>query len=318
MKHPNLSESDYGTVLFLGNSGSGKTYGLKQVLNVLQKKTPGLPLYTINVKDHEYAKDFKRHRAIDFSQVSKIGANSVVVIEDIINLTAKEELIFRHLLNWDAHHKKIKVFCVSHNIYKTNIYNTVTFFKFIVFTSSLGNLFVMNKVFSYLTVKPEILSDWQERIRSFEGKKGVYFYFDNEQRKLFATNDLTNFKASREIGSADFAGSAGHGEPGLKKQRDILQQRFQMFFKGRKNAPQAFAVFSIINECLDPRHINPVDLTLQFRSGTELKGVSLTDYIDCMLDPDPKNYPCKDYAVVHNYVSKHCKVPAIFLLNKNF
>ena len=98
-----------------------------------------------------------------------------------------------------------------------------------------------------------------------------------------------------------------------------MQQRFQLFFKGQKNSAQAFAMFSIINECLDPNHINSIDLSLQFRSREgKLKSVSLTDYIDCMLEKDPNNVPHKDFVVVHNYVTKHCNVPAIFLLNKHF
>ena len=316
MTHPSLSDCEYGTVLFLGNSGTGKTFGLKQVLAKLQEKSPVPPLYTINVRDDEYTKDLKKHKSINFSQLSKIPENSVVIIEDIINLTTKEEIIFRQLLNQDAHHRKLKVFCVSHNIFKTNIYNTVTFFKFIVFTSSLGNLFVINKVFAYLAVRPEISTNWQEKIRSFHGKQGIYFYFDNNQRKLFATNNLSNSESTREIGSADYNTTV---EQTLKKQREILQQRFQLFFKGRKNSSQAFAVFSIINECLDPNHINSIDLSLQFRSREgKLKSVSLTDYFDCMLEKNPNNVPHKDFVVVHNYVTKHCNVPAIFLLNKHF
>ena len=39
IKHPNLEECDYGRVLFLGASGTGKSYGLKELVQSLQQKT---------------------------------------------------------------------------------------------------------------------------------------------------------------------------------------------------------------------------------------------------------------------------------------
>ena len=55
--------------VILGSSGTGKLFGLKQVLTKLQNKSPVPTLYTINVKDQEYAKDFKKHQVIGFDKI---------------------------------------------------------------------------------------------------------------------------------------------------------------------------------------------------------------------------------------------------------
>ena len=155
---PGLLDVEYGSVLFLGGTGTGKTFGLKIILKQILSLQKHATLYTINVKDSEYAAEFKKqHVATKFEKIESFRKGSVVVVEDIIDLNTKEEIALRQLLNWHAHHKKLKVFCVSHNIFKTKLYNTLSYFKFVIFTSSLGNLFVLGKCLAYHQLEPEIV-----------------------------------------------------------------------------------------------------------------------------------------------------------------
>ena len=75
------------------------------------------------------------------------------------------------------------------------------------------------------------------------------------------------------------------------------------------------AVFSIMNQCLDPEQFKLVDLTVKFRSknGGEVKSVSVIDYIDCLLDPEAQ--PTQAQEILHNFVRSHCTIPKIFVLN---
>ena len=57
---PNLINVEYGSVLLLGGTGTGKTYGLKSMLTTLLDKSSKICLYTINVKDPEYVENFKK------------------------------------------------------------------------------------------------------------------------------------------------------------------------------------------------------------------------------------------------------------------
>ena len=312
---PNLVNVDYGSVLLLGGTGTGKTYGLKSMLNTLLGTSSKISLYTINVKDSEYVEDFKKnHISTTFDKISGIKPGSIVVVEDIIDLRPKEEIALRQMLNWEAHHKKLKIFCVSHNIFKTKLYNTISYFTFVMFTSSLGNLFVLTKCLGYFQLEPQIIESWVEKIKLFRGALGVYIFFDVSRRKLFATNNLTRGESSKQIGSSEEGSS---GKVDQDKKRAALQNRFELFFKGRKNSQQAMAVFSILNQCLEPDLIKSIDLTLNFNSKKGIKGVSVVDYIDSMLDSE-SSPPSTAQLVLHNYVRERCTIPRIFLLNKNF
>ena len=315
IEHPNLEKCNYGRVLFLGASGTGKSYGLKELVQNLQQKTrPVPPVYTINVGDADFSTGLKKQVTATFAQMAKIKEGSIVVVEDIINLNTKEEVCLRQLLNYWAHHKSLKVFCVSHNIFKTKLFNTLSYFHFVIFTSSLSNLHLLKKCLSYFQVDPEVVSGWQAKIKSFGGPKGVYYFWDNSQRIFFATNKLTDPGSARELGKADSPDQDASEE----KLRADLQRRFDIFFRGRQNAAQASAVFSIIVDCLNPKHIRLTDLTLNFTSRQGPKRVSLVDYVNSLLTADPKNKPEPSHLIVHKYVSTHCTIPEIFLLNSQF
>ena len=320
MLSPNLQNAEYGCVLLLGGSGTGKSYGLKEIINVLQSSAPVPRLYTINVRDLEYTNGtFKKHSSIGFDKVSKIKEKSLVVIEDIINLSIKEEIQLRNLLNYDAHHKKMKVFCVSHNIFKTKLYNTISYFKFIVFTSAISNLQLLKKCFQYFAIPSDIIEQWCDKIQMFKGQFGIYFYFDTNTRIFYATNNIKDPSSGKEIGRADVHNSTVT----VEKQRQLLQNRFEIFFKGRQNASQANAVFSIIVNCLkDPlTNVRPVDLTLTFYSTQHgnLKRVSLVDYVNTLLDANPTDVqPPLAHLIVHKYINSLCNIPNIFVLNPYF
>ena len=175
---PNLKDCKYGCVLLLGGSGTGKSHGLKQMIADLQVTTnKNVPhLYSINVRDQEYLTEFKQHTAISFEKINTIKDGSLVIVEDIITLSTKEEVSLRQLLNWQAHHKQLKVFCVSHNIFKTKLFNTISYFQYVVFTSSLSNLTVIKNCLNYFQVAPEVWDQLQTKIKLFDSKQGVYFF----------------------------------------------------------------------------------------------------------------------------------------------
>lgn len=313
---PNLKKCKYGCVLLLGGSGTGKSHGLKQMIADLQvsagKNSPHL--YSINVRDQEYLDEFKQHTPISFDKINLVRNNSIVIVEDIITLNTKEEISLRQLLNWQAHHKELKVFCVSHNIFKTKLFNTISYFHYVVFTSSLSNLAVIKNCLSYFQVTPEVWEHLQSKIKTFEGKQGVYFFFDTNKRAFYVTNNLLDPGSTRLLAHAEKSVDSTNQK--AEKIKQELQKRFELFFKGRENAPQANAVFSILVNCLNPEHVRLVDLTLKFNSARGIRRVSLVDYINSLLDARPSAQPDQSQLVVHNYIKSHCKIPEIFLLNK--
>lgn len=295
-----------------GRHGQRQNFWLKKHFKraAVVERNGGKKLYTINVKDSEYVDEFKsNHFRIQLDKRDLIRPGSVVVVEDIINLTTKDEISLRLLPNYDVHHKKLKVFCVSHNIFKTKLYNTISYFNFILFTSSLGNLYVMRKCIAYYQIEAEQVETWMEKFKMFQGKQGIYFFFDASQRQFYATNNLLSANASRPI-------LAQTKERDVEKIRAALQARFELFFRGRKNYSQAVAVFSIIIQCLNPDQFKLVDLTVKFRSkraSGDVRSVSVIDYIDCLLNVEAR--PTQAQQVLHNFVRSHCVIPKIFMLN---
>lgn len=315
---PNLKNVAYGCVLLLGGSGTGKSHGLKQMIADLQNTAgKNIPhLYSINVRDQEYLNEFKQHTSTSFEKINSIRDNSLVIVEDIITLTNKEEVNLRQLLNWQAHHKQLKVFCVSHNIFRTRLFNTISYFQYVVFTSALSNLAVIKNCLRYFQVAPEVWDQLQSKIKLFEGKQGIYFFFDTNKRAFYATNSLTDTDGTRLLANAEKLTDSSQQK--IEKCRQSLQKRFELFFKGRENSSQANAVFSILVNCLNPDHVRLVDLTLKFNSAKGIQRVSLVDYINSLLDSQAKLEPDQSQMVVHNYIKSHCTIPKIFLLNKFF
>ena len=315
---PSLQNCDYGCVLFLGGSGTGKSYGLKEIIKSLQAPPvrPTPHLYSINVRDKEYLTDFSHHTPTTFDKLSAIKDKSIVIVEDIISLATREEVNLRQLLNWQAHHKTLKVFCVSHNIFKTKIFTTISYFRFIIFTSSLSNLTVIKNCLNYFQLAPQVWEELQSKIKIFDGKQGIYFFFDTNKRALYVTNNLVDASSTRLLGNAEKV-SEPEDKTG-QKLRQELQSRFEFFFKGRENAPQANAVFSVLINCINPLHVCLVDLTLKFNSALGVRGVSLVDYIDALLNARPKNEPDESQLVVHKYLKNKCNIPKIFVLNNYF
>ena len=315
---PNLKNVLHGCVLILGGSGTGKSHGVKQMISNLQDLSPkNIPhVYSINVRDKEYLTEFKQHTSISFEKITSIRDNSIVLVEDIITLTTKEEVQLRQLLNWQAHHKQLKVFCVSHNIFKTKLFNTISYFQYVVFTSALSNLAVMKNCLRYFQVEPEVWEELQSKIRLSEGKQGTYFFFDTNKRAFYVTQNLTDQSESRLLANAEKTTDTSQQK--LEKSKQALQKRFELFFKGRDNSSQANAVFSILVNCLNPDHVRLVDLTLKFNSAKGIQRVSLVDYINSLLDSQARHEPDHSQMVVHNYIKSHCTIPKIFLLNKFF
>ena len=309
-----MTDCDYGCVLLLGGSGTGKTYGLREILANLQSVKPRPLVYTINAKDSEYVSVAKKKPQVcTFDSIKNIKPNSIVVIEDIITLSTKDEIALRQLLNYYSHHHKLKVFCVSHNIFKTKLYNTISYFHFVVFTSSLGNLNLIKNTFGYFQLEPIVVQNWCRKFKFFAAKKGVYCYFDVTERIFYATNNIAKKEAAKQLGTAD----SDDSKPDSITQKQNLQSRFDLFFKGRPSGAQASAVFSILINCVNTEHVRSHDLTLGFASASGVKRVSLVDYVDALLNNRQK-IPDKNLQTVHNYISSHCKIPEIFMLNKHF
>ena len=292
-------------------SGSGKSTLLKKLALTAPKKSG---LYLINTRGDEAAEYKNMHRKtknINFLLLNKVAPNSIIFIEDLIYMNDKHEQALRQCLNYDAHHHKIKVFCVSHTVHKNKIYSTLPLFHYIVFTSAPSNLPVLRFVLNFFKFEKPVIKEWSNAFLDKAGTFGIYFCFDCSSMKFYISIDDGKSWSLLKDGEENNAREV--------ESQEVIIKKFEKFIKGHSKRAFASALFSIIIQ--SKAVIDTVDYTIVFKMNAtgKTKKVSLVDYILCLLDESSKR-PHVDYKVVHRYLvnKKNVVYPKSFIKNKCF
>ncbi len=320
-------------------SGTGKSSLLKKIL--LQSKTTNhqLLVYCVNVGPvelAEYKDDLgsKRVISLSFSQLSTTRPNSTIIFEDIIYLTPANEKTLRQCLNFDAHHKAQKVFCVTHSVQKTAVWSLLPFFHYLIFSNSPSNKPVIRTCLkTVFKMDASIVENWLVQFlaltKTNKESKNCYFYFDTSLMKFYFTSDLLNsITNSRQLSDTSTIPDLSSGRVDAlaaqekeknELQKTFLESKFDKFTETHLLRAQAAAVFSILINCLNLSLVRDHDLTISFQSNLvrKTKRISLVDYILCLLD-SAGNPPSQDLLVLHNYLKTFCNIPSIFVSNPHF
>lgn len=300
-------------------SGTGKSTLLKNLVSSIggKKKIHLLNVSEAEKKIYTQLSGSKTSSLANFKELATTSKGSIILIEDLISIDKKEEVQLRQSLNYDAHHKRQKFFCVSHSIYKNSIWSLLSFFHFIIFTSSASNIPVLRFTLNYFKIEKTQLDSWLSKFREFGGRQGVYFYFDC-LKMTFNLAENTNFTKLILLGTVGDSTNELK-QTGLALTRDNLQLKFAQLVEAFEAKSQAEAVFCIVINCIPIHLIRERDLSFAFKSknlgGPEVR-FSLVDYITSLLSPNVSvPSPLKAF---HSYVKSLCHVPQIFCLNKNF
>lgn len=321
----------YNLYLFrIYRSGTGKSTFLQSIIRGLTKKCH---LYLVNVKSDEILKYSKLHRNIRayarITSLKHVQRNSVLIFEDIVSLLAKEEVCLRQFLNYHAHHRQLKIFCVSHTIHKTKMFATIPLFNYIVFTSCVANATVMRNVFqSFKINKEEHVEPWisifVKHARAHRFKD--YFFFDCSKMIFFKAhtsgqmNEASKIVYTSVIGDVNEFSNAGTSPGGnLEDDKETqIKKQFENIFKFHVGRHQASALFSIIIRVLPLNCVADADLTLTFKSRkNKKKSISLVDYVHTLLTKDGAPVD-SDLLVLHEYIRRRCKIPSMFQVNTKF
>lgn len=331
-------------------SGTGKSTLLKHIVSRLR---PAKPLYLINVRGDEvqhYTKIHKKHFCITFGSLKSIKKNSMIVIEDIITMNKAEEDQLRHTINYTAHHKLAKLFCVTHTIYKTGVFSMMPLFHSIIFTSSASNTPIIRSVFGFFKIDKDKASAWLASFKAWSkhlNSQKAYFYFDCTSMSFCVSTNMLLPGTSKILGSLhsnDTDGDDCHesmtksvplDQNSLKnlsfskaakhQTNENMKQKFAAFFQNHPFQGQALAIFCTILEKFSSSKINPIDLTICFktkRGGGKRRHLSTVDYIAELLAPG--GTAREENLVLHNYISKVCVIPrscirnTAFLKNRSF
>jgi hypothetical protein len=333
--------------LIIGRSGTGKSSLLKKLLDNFPKNRF---VYLINVKGAEIAEYSRGRPGEKIKIVKKLSSggenfqkDSFIILEDLIKLNSKEADSVRQLLNYTAHHKRCKVFCVTHTIYKTGIYSLLPLFHYIVFTSSPSNVPIARSVLGTFKIDKPVLGRWILFIKNgLYDKEGNYFFFDCT-KMVFGTS--TNFLqrgqnkvlGSLTAGNSEPAAAAGWdnfwqpnfgggGNELTQTELDVNERLARMralfcdYFSLHPKKQQACALFFTVSSGLGAGRINEHDLSVSFSLRNKIertKKISLVDYVSSLLDSS-NSRPTTDLKVMHNYVKKKCSLPQSAVTNVHY
>lgn len=352
---PTLATKEYGTCLIIGRSGTGKSTLLKNLVGLLPAARQ---LYLVNVRADEAAVyeslhpgGAKRVSSTSLLQIPQSSPYSTIFIEDIISMREKEQTQLREGINYTAHHKKCKIFCVTHTVYKTGVFSMMPLFHYLIFTSSPANapvirqalgLFGLEKeeVKSYGAALVRHTSEWQKTGNS--DPRQIYYFLDCTALKLGYSDD--NLKAGTARYLADGGGNDGKrkgpepngaastiandgsgddddGKTSVRHPRSPTSSTslFDCFFSGAKRNAKAHGIYRILaNEASVSRHLRQKDLCFVFKSrraSAAVTAISLVDYISLLLHGS--RVPTAEQLALHTFIKARCRLPESSIANKH-
>ena len=102
---------------------------------------------------------------------------------------------------------------------------------------------------------------------------------------------------------------------------EALEKRFAVFFQTHPDKSTAIAIFSIIVRVIPESIFRQFDFTVTFKKSDEreaIKRISIVDYIDTLLERVPVTSTLEEFKVLHNFLSKLCSIPKLFIKNPEF
>jgi ABC-type dipeptide/oligopeptide/nickel transport system ATPase component len=305
-KIDSLQPQHYGAILIIGNSGSGKSTLVKQYL---AEYGQGKDLYVINSKDDEYKSVAPDRVLISMSETQSIKENSIVIIEDIIRLSKKDSEAISVLLNFQVHHSNLKLFCITHHVYKTCIYCLLSFFHSIFFTSDSNNSAIIKLVARAFSIEKPTYLEWSRIVGKNIYKPGKFYVFDVKHMKLLVYSTWEDISQCRGV---DIFESEVTDETTDRAAQ--LHTRFNAFLSHYPHYKSASMIFAIIIECLPMDQIRPRDFTIMSENAKKQTiRISIVDYITSLTSPSA--HVDMHQLSFHRYITSRCKIPDFYIRN---
>ena len=350
LRHGNVTKNIHRLkTLFISlvdRSGSGKSTLVKHKLSQLGSRHA---VYLLNVRPNEvegYTKVHQNTVAIKgqnlADSLSQIPKNAYVIIEDIICVSHKEEESIRLLLNYRAHHDKLRVICIGHMLYRTHLLTLVPLFNYLVFTlvNASRGLLKTAATFGFHLDKSET-SQWMETFSHHCGSSatvpGDYMFIDCSNVALHHSSSAEGVRTHKSrqgeggrtvrvtaaTATANGSNTLHSGRvTDLSHTHSNVDQKFASCFAGQSNSSTATAFFSIISHVLKGHpSFRAQDLSFKFeqaRMPKRPKRISIIDYTCSLLCERPSAPPSTDLLVLHRFLCERAKIPALFIRNPYF
>jgi len=313
-------------------------------------------VFLLNVRGDEvksYARVHSKIRAIDCAKLGEglesVTSNSYVIIEDIISLSDREEEALRRLINYRAHHDKLRIICVSHMLYKTSLLTLVPLFNYLIFTLTNSSRGLLRAAAVHgFNLEPERHAKWlrlfserfkqQEASDSQSGQGSAarsFIFISCVGVELYLCENAASLQP-KLLDNGNESVDDGGGQTDEKRpmprakslsgasvgSRDDIDARFAECFSNHEEKTLASALFSIVGPALKKEAgFRRTDLSLAFSQSRKpgvLRRVSVVDYVASLLQSQPVSRPSVDLLVVHRFLSERCKIPKLFVKNWHF
>lgn len=271
------------------------------------------------IKNHRGNRVFK----LNLEKLKDVREGSYLLIEDIIHLEKKEEKNIRDILNYQAHHKRLKVFCVSHTIYRTSIWSMLPLFHYIVFTGAGSNAPVLRNVLDFFRVERSQADRWLQTFsklsRESDLSKLKIFFFDCA---LMSFNYSLNSDLSppyKQVGAVG-VDEEDRGEKAESLLTADVKRKFAKMTQDCRLKSTARSLFDLVVEVLPKQWINQADLSFKFARrgvGNSHVNVSIVDYVMCLIDENGEK-PDPGQRALHSLISRSCTLPKLFKANRQF
>lgn len=315
--------------MIIGRSGTGKSTLLKNLVSELPTRRH---LYLVNVRADEAAVYENLHpggsarvSSSTLLSIPKSSPESTIFIEDIISMKDREQTQLREGINYTAHHRRCKIFCVTHTVYKTGVFSMMPLFHSIVFTSSPANGPIVRQALGLFGLEKEDVkskcssltrhtSEWKKTHAG--DPRQIYYFLDCTALKLGYSDDNLKPGTARYLDDAEGVDGADDSDGNCNtEQKSSL---FECFFGGGKHQARARGLYRILSaEPSINRHLRQKDLCFVFaskrRSG-ETKTVSLIDYVALLLHVSRE--PTQEQRALHAFVKARCRLPESAIANK--
>jgi len=336
---PALDQVSYGTCLIIGRSGTGKSTFLKEMVSRLPR---GRKLYLVNVRSDEIAEYEKIHRGgqnsvstLTLTTLDKMTSNSTLIVEDIIYMKEAQQTRLREAVNYTAHHKSCKIFCVTHTVFKTGVYALLPLFNYIILTSSPANAPIIRKIFQQFSIEKQDAANCLRRFQSAfrdhsaTGRSPVtlLFFFDCTKMTIGFSDEGLTPNSCKSLGSIQqsdptppLAESTPVTSPTQIAAPETSGKLFEHFFPpSSPSYSKAHGLFgTITSSSAATRYLNPSTLGFSFpsRDGSSAirLRVSLIDYIVTALSVASR--PNKKIRALHRFLLQRCDLPSTAVVNR--
>jgi hypothetical protein len=330
---PLLFNSEWGSSLFVGVSGTGKTTLMLAALNrhLQLKQLKPKKIYCLNTRGNEY--DQLGGQSASVERISSLPKRSFLVLEDVIELGKKNEVLLRKTLNVNLHHRSQKLFAATHSNVKTNLWSNIQYFDNVIFPAEKSNHVNFRSIINIFRLGKESAERFTGAFLEQCGKKPKrYIILDVKNICVYAAKSLEAMIANSpncyskiaqlegEISSSEMAEVDSQKEVNLLDEEKNLSSQFENIIKGYKYRARASAAYSLLEKCVLKKFEMTPDLVVHIGKVKNREGkikISIVDYIQFLVDPDSGQPPWK-YVTFHKFVCEKCHVPKLIVQNPAF